>query len=81
MALADRIVVMNKGEAEQIGPPFETYEWPATPFVAEFLGKTNVLDATGDAARGEGRSAAWLDSCTVRVHRPRIQLPEDHQPR
>ncbi len=45
MALADRIVVMNKGRVEQIGPPHETYEWPATPFVAEFLGKTNVLDA------------------------------------
>ncbi len=52
MALADRIVVMNKGTAEQIGPPHETYEWPATPFVAEFLGKTNVFAGTGDAARG-----------------------------
>lgn len=61
MALADRIVVMNKGEAEQIGPPFETYEWPATPFVAEFLGKTNVLDAKFDQARSEVRiaDAAW----------------------
>jgi putative spermidine/putrescine transport system ATP-binding protein len=61
MALADRIVVMNKGEAEQIGAPFETYEWPATPFVAEFLGKTNVLEAVGDAARGEVTlaTAAW----------------------
>ena len=61
MALADRIVVMNKGEAEQIGPPFETYEWPATAFVAEFLGKTNVLEATGDTARGEVKlaSAGW----------------------
>ena len=46
MALADRIVVMNKGEVEQIGAPHETYEWPATPFVADFLGKTNVLEAT-----------------------------------
>jgi putative spermidine/putrescine transport system ATP-binding protein len=53
MALADRIVVMNKGEAEQIGPPHETYERPATPFVADFLGKTNVLDAIADAAAGE----------------------------
>ncbi|MFY7960789.1 MAG: ABC transporter ATP-binding protein [Elsteraceae bacterium] len=44
MALADRIVVMNKGAVEQIGPPHETYEWPATAFVADFLGKTNLLD-------------------------------------
>ena len=52
MALADRIVVMNKGTAEQIGPPHETYEWPATPFVAEFLGKTNVFSGSSDPARG-----------------------------
>ncbi len=44
MALSDRIVVMNKGKAEQIGPPHEAYERPATPFVANFLGKTNLVN-------------------------------------
>ena len=43
MALSDRIVVMNQGRVEQIGPPHEAYERPATPFVASFLGKTNDL--------------------------------------
>ena len=43
MALSDRIVVMNQGKAEQIGPPHEAYERPATPFVANFLGKTNLV--------------------------------------
>ena len=43
MALADRIVVMHAGKIEQIGRPDEVYEWPATPFVANFLGKTNLL--------------------------------------
>ena len=43
MALSDRIVVMNRGKAEQIGPPHEVYERPATPFVASFLGKTNLM--------------------------------------
>ena len=43
MALSDRIVVMNQGRAEQIGPPHEAYERPATPFVASFLGKTNLV--------------------------------------
>jgi putative spermidine/putrescine transport system ATP-binding protein len=46
MALSDRVVVMNKGRAEQIGPPHEAYERPATPFVASFLGKTNLLNGT-----------------------------------
>jgi putative spermidine/putrescine transport system ATP-binding protein len=44
MALSDRIVVMNKGRAEQIGPPHEAYERPTTPFVANFLGKTNLVN-------------------------------------
>jgi ABC-type Fe3+/spermidine/putrescine transport system ATPase subunit len=46
MALSDRIVVMNHGRAEQVGPPHEAYERPATPFVAGFLGKTNLVKGT-----------------------------------
>ena len=56
MALSDRIVVMNKGRAEQIGPPHEAYERPATPFVANFLGKTNLVN--GIAVRPERMSFA-----------------------
>jgi putative spermidine/putrescine transport system ATP-binding protein len=44
MALSDRIVVMNHGRAEQVAPPHEAYERPATPFVANFLGKTNLVN-------------------------------------
>jgi putative spermidine/putrescine transport system ATP-binding protein len=51
MALSDRIVVMNKGRAEQVAAPHEAYERPATPFVANFLGKTNLID--GRAVRPE----------------------------
>jgi putative spermidine/putrescine transport system ATP-binding protein len=46
MALSDRIVVMNRGRAEQVARPTEIYQQPATPFVANFLGKINVLPAT-----------------------------------
>ena len=62
MALSDRIAVMSQGRIEQIAPPHEAYEHPATPFVASFLGKTNVLEANvvseggmPQAALGEGR--------------------------
>ena len=44
MALSDRIVVMNQGRAEQIAPSHEAYEKPATAFVANFLGKTNLVN-------------------------------------
>ena len=45
LSMADRIVVMNHGAIEQVGTPMEVYERPATPFVADFVGKVNVLRA------------------------------------
>jgi sulfate transport system ATP-binding protein len=41
--VSDQVVVLNKGKVEQMGPPQELYERPATPFVTEFLGSVNVL--------------------------------------
>ena len=46
MTISDRIAVMNHGRIEQLGPPEEVYERPATQFVAEFLGASNLLDGT-----------------------------------
>ena len=43
MTMADSIAVMNDGRIEQLGPPAELYEQPATPFVAGFLGVSNLL--------------------------------------
>ncbi len=45
LSMSDRIVVMNAGTAEQIGTPQEVYDRPATTFVADFLGKANMLSA------------------------------------
>jgi putative spermidine/putrescine transport system ATP-binding protein len=50
MALSDRVVVMNKGRVEQIARPEEAYSRPASPFVAGFLGKTNVF--SGEVVEG-----------------------------
>jgi len=46
MTMADRIAVMNKGQIEQLGSPDELYERPETPFVAGFLGVSNLLPGT-----------------------------------
>jgi len=43
MTLSDRIAVMNEGRIEQIGTPEEIYREPASPFVAEFIGDTNLF--------------------------------------
>jgi len=46
MSLSDRIAVMNEGKIEQIGSPNQIYERPQTPFVADFIGDTNLFKAT-----------------------------------
>ena len=47
LEVADRVVVMNHGRIEQVGPPEEVYDHPASPFVLEFLGHVNRLPARG----------------------------------
>ncbi|MGB3138675.1 MAG: ABC transporter ATP-binding protein [Nodosilinea sp.] len=43
LSLSDRIAVMNNGQIEQIGSPSDIYDRPRTPFVADFIGDTNLL--------------------------------------
>jgi iron(III) transport system ATP-binding protein len=49
LALADRIVVMNHGVIEQVGVPMHVYREPANPFVADFVGRVNVLPVVAEA--------------------------------
>jgi len=54
LSISDRVAVLWEGQIEQIGEPAEIYNAPATPFVAEFIGTMNRLEATvADADRGE----------------------------
>ena len=45
LSLSDRVVVMNKGVMEQVGAPFEIYNFPQTEFVAQFVGTLNAVSA------------------------------------
>jgi putative spermidine/putrescine transport system ATP-binding protein len=47
MAMSDRIAIMNKGVIEQVGTPKEIYELPSSPFVASFIGTSNVIVRDG----------------------------------
>jgi sulfate/thiosulfate transport system ATP-binding protein len=49
LEVADQIIVMNKGNVEQIGSPREVYEKPATPFVFDFLGQANRFEGQNQA--------------------------------
>ncbi len=43
MTMADTVAVMNRGKIEQMGPPADLYEHPRTAFVANFLGRSNLV--------------------------------------
>ncbi|RWA72255.1 ABC transporter ATP-binding protein [Mesorhizobium sp.] len=70
LSMSDRIVVMNAGSVEQIGTPEEVYERPASAFVADFLGKANML--AGTVSKSDGPTAITLAAGqTVHVTSPR----------
>ena len=56
MTLAQRMIVMNAGRAEQIGSPMEVYENPQTMFVAGFIGSPAMNFLAGKARRRRARS-------------------------
>ena len=59
LTMSDRLVVMNAGRIEQLGSPRELYEHPATRFVANFIGTSNVLTGRLER-RGDGWALAGL---------------------
>lgn len=81
LSLADRVVVMNHGVIEQVGTPLEVYERAATPFVADFLGRINVLDAVslgGGRFRIGGAEVQTATDGPAAGERARLYLrPED----
>ncbi|MBM4425032.1 MAG: ABC transporter ATP-binding protein [Chloroflexi bacterium] len=71
MTLSDRIAVMNKGRVEQLGPPREIYEQPATRFVSGFIGESNMLEGRVTALEGQQAVVALGDTqVRARVLRP-----------
>ena len=65
-ALADRVVLMNAGQVEQVGAPAELYNQPASEFVARFLGMDNLLP---------GRRVCAADGCWVETALGRWPAP------
>ncbi|GGY04117.1 putative 2-aminoethylphosphonate ABC transporter ATP-binding protein [Paludibacterium paludis] len=80
LAVADRVVVMNRGRIEQIGTPDEIYRHPQSRFVAEFVGEANWLEVTAADGRSvtAGSQRIRLDGDIPGAARLRLFLrPED----
>jgi putrescine transport system ATP-binding protein len=46
MTMSSRMAIMNEGKLQQIGAPYDIYEYPKSKFVAEFIGSTNIFEGT-----------------------------------
>lgn len=66
LTMADRVAVMNEGQIEQIAPPMEIYEKPATEFVANFIGDTNFLE--GDIGENGGELVLFGENSKIKVN-------------
>ncbi len=76
LSISDHVAVMSSGRIEQIGTPSEMYRAPATPFVAEFIGTMNRLEAVVvDGERGEvehGGARLTVDAARGRSRGERV---------
>jgi spermidine/putrescine transport system ATP-binding protein len=73
MTMSNRIAVMDRGQLEQVGAPQDVYEFPATKFVAGFLGASNLLDGDIEGADGDRAKVRLAVGST-------ISLPADRLP-
>jgi len=67
LTMSDRIVVMSKGRIEQVGTPDEVYRRPASPFVADFVGRMNFIEGKlidADAAQCKGAILKFASDLT-----------------
>jgi putative spermidine/putrescine transport system ATP-binding protein len=53
LIMSDRVAVMEKGRLQQVGPPLEIYEAPVNPFIADFIGESNIFSGTIEASGGD----------------------------
>jgi len=75
MTMSNRLAVMRHGKAEQIGEPEDVYEYPATEFVAGFLGASNLLEGETKEER-DGRTTVLLSTGSA-VAVPSGRVPVD----
>ena len=75
LEVADRVVVMNRGQIEQVGSPQQVWEHPASPFVYGFLGDVNLFHGRAH----EGEMHIGIEGQTVRVASPEHRDVQDAQ--
>ena len=67
MQMGDKIVVMNHGVVEQFGKPQEIYDWPATMFVADFLGSPSMNFLRFEGVIGTNKSKIEMNGFNFKI--------------
>ncbi|BBK43328.1 polyamine-transporting ATPase [Allostella vacuolata] len=67
LVMSDRIAVMDSGRLEQVGRPRDIYEAPQSPLVADFVGESNILSGTVEAAEGAAPAVRLEGGTLIRV--------------
>jgi iron(III) transport system ATP-binding protein len=67
LGMSDRIAVLNAGRVHQIDTPREIYERPATKFVADFIGRNNVVEATVDSVSDNSAVIRFANGSKVTI--------------
>jgi spermidine/putrescine transport system ATP-binding protein len=60
LTMSDRLAVMSNGRVEQVGTPSDVYEEPSTAYVADFLGVSNLMEASADGGGHDGQARIRL---------------------
>ncbi len=77
LTMSDRIAVFNEGKIEQVGTPAEVYERPASPFVAGFVGTSNLI--SGEVAKRITGSEQMFSIRPEKIHldSPNVKVNQD----
>jgi len=79
LSMSDRIVVMSRGEIQQVSEPLELYSRPVNSFVASFIGEINQLPAARLRTQGGLVSFEFPGALTLATHRAAHTLPGDNE--
>jgi putative spermidine/putrescine transport system ATP-binding protein len=77
LTMSDRLAVFNQGKIEQIGSPADVYEHPKTPFVAGFVGVSNLVNENlAERITGQSRTFSVRPE-KINISLPEMQVPEE----
>jgi iron(III) transport system ATP-binding protein len=77
LTMADRIMVMRDGKVMQVGTPMDIYRKPENPFVAQFIGRMNIIPANSGIPFSRNGNPEWANAKTLGIRPEDVSLSGD----